>query len=361
VDIISHVRPIANRVFGDFLWAAILVPILAISWEGFYTIARDVGIPPLFAAGLSAAFDGMALFAARIGLKHRRKGYGGFLARLTVVLFAALGAFVQSFHAETHTWIHAHSWIVWSVAPIAAALSYELHLGWVHRKQLAARGHIHPSAKSGYGPVTWIMFPRETLHEYRDVLRSRRTFISKSNMRRFRLEEAEQPKLPSPKLSITPPSVPKAPPVPSTPPLPKTPPMPTIPPVPSPAPTPVPAPVPTTSPVPSPRPVPSTPVPSTQVPSPRMPSSHSVPNVENRPPSAPSSNRRPPARAASQIHAVPSPKPARKPSSRPKTSDDEIRDWCEANGYELGFNRRIPIAGLRAYRAAHKDVQSAAS
>jgi hypothetical protein len=66
-------------------------------------------------------------------------------------VFAALGAFVQSFHSDTTVWVHEHAWIVWATAPVAAVLAYELHLGWVHRKQLIRHGYVHPSAKSGYG------------------------------------------------------------------------------------------------------------------------------------------------------------------------------------------------------------------
>lgn len=188
----------ASALTEDFLWAIILVPILTISWLGFYTIARDVGVPPVFAAGMSAAFDGIALFAARIGLKHRRKGFSGYLARITVVAFAALGAFVQSFHGRSQYWIHAHSWIVWATVPVAACLAYELHLGWVHRKQLIRNGYVHPSAKSGYGPATWIQSPWPTLKAYRAGLLARRAYIAAGNLQRFQLEEAVQPKLPNP-------------------------------------------------------------------------------------------------------------------------------------------------------------------
>src|SRR6478736_118594 len=183
-----------NALTGEFLWACILIPILAISWLGFYTIARAVGVPPIFAAGMSAAFDGVALFAARIGLKHRRKGFSGYLARITVLAFAALGAFVQSFHSETSLWVHEHAWIVWATAPVAAVLAYELHLGWVHRKQLTRHGYVHPSAKSGYGPATWFLL-RGTFREYKDGLRARRDFITEGNLARFRLEEDSQPVL----------------------------------------------------------------------------------------------------------------------------------------------------------------------
>jgi len=175
----------------------ILVPILAISWLGFYTIARAVGVPPIFAMGMSAAFDGVAIFAARIGLKHRRKGFSGYLARITVVAFAALGAFVQSFHSDTASWVHAHSWVVWATAPVAAVLAYELHLGWVHRKQLIRHGYVHPSAKSGYGPATWFLIGG-TFKEYREVLRARRDFITQGNRARFSVEEAAQPILDMP-------------------------------------------------------------------------------------------------------------------------------------------------------------------
>jgi Protein of unknown function (DUF2637) len=297
VDIASRVKPVINRAFGDLLWIVILVPILSISWVGFYTIARDVGIPPIFAAGLSAAFDGIALFAARIGLKHRRKGFSGYLARITVVLFAALGAFVQSYHAESKPWIHAHSWIVWSIAPVAAALAYELHLGWAHRKQLIRAGYEHPSAKTGFGPVTWIMFPRETLSEYRAVLRARRAYIAKSNLKRFKLEEAAQPQM----------STPEPRPMPREPRLPAPPPAPTPP----------------------------------AVPTPRVPRQKST-----RPSTHPVPTR------PAALHSVPNSRP--KSTRKAASSNDEVKRWCTEHGYELGFNGRVPIAGLRAYRAAQK-------
>jgi hypothetical protein len=34
--------------------------------------------------------------------------------------------------------------------------------------------------------------------------------------------------------------------------------------------------------------------------------------------------------------------------------DQDVRDWCEQNGFPLGFKNRISIEGLRAYRAAHQ-------
>jgi hypothetical protein len=289
---------------GDFLWAVILVPILAISWVGFYTIARDIGAPVIFAAGLSAAFDGIALFAARTGLRHRRKGFSGYLARITVILFAALGSFVQSFHGQSQAWIHAHSWIVWAIAPIAACLAYELHLGWVHRKQLIKNGYVHPSAKSGFGPATWIQFPWGTLHDYRDVLRARRRFIAASNLKRFKLEEAAQSKSsPGTVSSPAPPAT---------------------------ASTPNPARRPVSRPVSSPA---------------KAPTLHSVPDaVPSSPPKSSKSNKLKPQRAASA-------------SVRGGSSPNaEVRAWCIENGFELGFNNRVPIEGLRAYRAARKQA-----
>ena len=295
-------KKVLNALTGEFLWACILVPILAISWLGFYTIARAVGVPPVFAAGMSAAFDGVALFAARIGLKHRRKGFSGYLARFTVLAFAALGAFVQSFHDESQAWVHAHSWIVWATAPVAAVIAYELHLGWAHRKQLIKMGYAHPSAKSGFGPATWLILGG-TWGEYRKVLRARRDFIAVGNMRRFALEEAAQPVLqelpaPAPEPRPTPPARPKP------------------------------------QPRPAPRPEPQGP------PGPRLQSVHAVTSPK-------------PARPAAQT--------TRKPA-RQTTKNMEIAAWWTAQGGSLGHNGRIPIEGLRAYRRAHPaQAKSAAA
>jgi len=275
---VDRVKRIASAATGGSLWLVILVPVLAISWVGFYTVARAVGVPPIFAMGMSAAFDGVALFAARIGLRHRRKGFSGYLARITVFVFAALGAFVQSFHSDTTAWVHAHAWIVWATAPVAAVLCYELHLGWIHRKQLIRHGYSHPSAKSGYGPATWLL-TKGTFKEYRGVLAARRDYITETNLARFRTEEAAQPILD----------------------------MPAAPPKPRPRPRP--------RPKPTPKPEPQGP------PGPRL---HSV-----------------------------STRPAARKPKRSTTRNMEIAAWWVAKGGKLGYNNRVPIEALRAYREEH--------
>ena len=158
------------------------MPILAISWLGFYTIARAVGVPPIFAAGDVRAFDGVALFAARIGLEAPARGFSGWLAAQCPA-FAALGASVQSFHKrQLLLWVHEHAWIVWATAPVAAVLAYELHLGWVHAKQpIRQRRMCNPSAKSGFGPATWFLIGG-TFGQQCDGLRARRDFISSGNL-----------------------------------------------------------------------------------------------------------------------------------------------------------------------------------
>lgn len=377
---VQKFKDFISAAFGEFLWLVILTPVLTISWLGFYTIARDIGIPPVFAAGLSAAFDGIAIFAARIGLKHRRKGFSGWLARIVVIVFAALGAFVQSFHAQTHAWIVAHSWIIWAVAPIAAVLAYELHLGWVHRKDLIKRGYQHPSAKSGFGPATWFLI-RGTFHEYRETLRARRAYIVATNLRRFQIEDAAQPQLaglvheggpvpvdlssPQARLDAarswyedevaTCTNLVQEPDH-----------RPTVESVVLHEPDPVPSFVAIAA-VTAPNPVielhdedSGTPEP---VPAP-------IPII--RPKARPEPAQEPLRRAAEHRSSKPARRPARtasRPKSRPDARDAvhkasspsaDVRTWCVEHGYELGYNNRVPIAGLRAYRAAHK-AQSKAS
>lgn len=382
-----------SAAFGEFLWLVILTPVLTISWLGFYTIARDIGIPPVFAAGLSAAFDGIAMFAARIGLKHRRKGFSGWLARVVVVLFAALGSFVQSFHAQTHAWIVAHSWIIWAVAPVAAVLAYELHLGWVHRKQLIKRGYVHPSAKSGFGPATWFLLGG-TFHEYRETLRARRAFIVATNLRRFQLEDAEQPQLaglvheggpvpadfssPQARLEVarawyedvvaTDPSRVQEPDHRAT--------VESVQLDPAPAPVFVPlaavtAPNPVIDPVLDPvldSDDPGTPQPAPKPPvvtplRKRQPEHRPEPvqeplrrAAERRPASKPRTRTRPASRPA----ASSSPRSGQRRAASSSSPNAAVRDWCVEHGYKLGYNNRIPIDGLRAYRRAHQ-VQGRAS
>jgi hypothetical protein len=390
-------KALLSAAFGEFLWLVILIPILAISWLGFYRIARDVGIPPIFAAGMSSAFDGVAIFAARIGLKHRRKGFSGYLARMTVLVFIAFGAFVQTFHAQSHSWIVAHSWIVWATAPVAAGVAYELHLGWVHRKQLVRKGYHHPSAKSGYGPATWLL-TRGTFGEYRDVLRARRDYISESNLKRFQIEESLQPQLAAqpvlaaePGVEAGPDTVHVAPEVDeefhrATDPslrvviadnwasgrLPEFHelPAPTVPnpvltlqePEPeveelqdvhNPDGTPEPAPTPPVV-VPIKR---ATPEPVSN-PEPLRRAARHEPKPAARPANRPATRTVQSQRPTSKTK-TPSSRPASSPPRRGNSLNAEIREWCVAHGFQLGYNNRVPIDGLRAYRAAHSAKQRA--
>jgi hypothetical protein len=382
---VQKFKDFVTIMFSEFLWLVILAPVLTISWLGFYTIARDIGIPPVFAAGLSAAFDGIAIFAARIGLKHRRKGFSGWLARVVVVVFAALGAFVQSFHGQTEAWIHAHSWIIWSTAPIAAVLAYELHLGWVHRKQLIRRGYAHPSAKSGFGPATWFLLGG-TFHEYRETLRARRAFIVATNLRRFQIEDAAQPQLaglvhegdpvpvdlssPQARLDAarswyedevaTDPAIVHEPDHRDT--------VEFVQIVPEPTPAPVfvavaavTAPNPALhesemdefydddpgTPGPKPRPV--------VTPIKRRPEPQPVAEPDPLRRAARHDRPRPAQRSTRRQVQRPAQRPAvKRPAARKvSTPNTEIIDWCRDNGIELGYNNFIPISALRAYRKAH--------
>ena len=396
---VQKFKDFVTIVFSEFLWLVILAPVLTISWLGFYTIARDIGIPPVFAAGLSAAFDGIAIFAARIGLKHRRKGFSGWLARIVVIAFAALGSFVQSFHAQTHAWIIAHSWIIWATAPIAAVLAYEMHLGWVHRKQLIKRGYQHPSAKSGFGPATWFLIGG-TYKEYKETLRARRAFIVTTNLRRFQIEDAAQPQLaglvheggpvpvdlssPQARLDAarswyedevaTDPSLVQEPDHRPT--------VESVQLIPDPAPSPVFVPVAAVT-------APNQILhrdgldepedvhelydddPGTPEPAPKLPVV--TPIKRRRPEPEPVQEPAPLRRAAERRPAHPAPRSASRPASRSKarpsarpasrsknTPNTLVADWCRKNGIELGYNNRVPIEGLRAYRKAH-PAQSRAS
>ena len=377
---VDRFKRLLSAATGGSLWIIILTPVLAISWFGFYTVARDIGIPVLFAAGLSSTYDGITIFAARIGLKHRRKGFSGYLARIVVIVFAALGSFVQSFHAQTAGWIHAHSWIVWATAPIAAVIAYELHLGWVNRKQLIRHGHSHPSAKSGFGPATWIL-TRGTFAEYRNVLLARRAFITASNLKRFELEEAMQPQLVQnlEPVQLALDSAPTQVSVPNpqerekivqgwysdetrTEPVHESGVVPipwqlstweelqqaeavhetTEPNVvhdPDGSPEPVPAPpivVPIKRAAPAPEPVPSYVPPKRAAASIRPPASRPAPKARPK--------------SGTSVKSA-----AKRSAPRGDSSNMAARDWCVANGYELGYNNRVPIDGLRAYRAAMRN------
>src|SRR5215469_16073589 len=147
---------------------AVLCIALAISAYSFYYVTRHLGVPRIFAAPFSMAFDGVAIVAAGRALMQAQEGRSAAGARLTMVVFVGLSAWINSLHAI----LGAESPLaipIWAGLPVGAAVAFELHSSQARARALARQGHSYPAPMPRYGGIRWALFPLDTLDKYRDV------------------------------------------------------------------------------------------------------------------------------------------------------------------------------------------------
>jgi hypothetical protein len=150
-----------ERVLDRIITTAILAGILSLSAYSLYVILRHYGAAPIAAISASVALDLVALNAARYALKYARTCQNGAFPRAVVFIFGILAAFVQTLHARIGNEPLAML-AFWSSLPIAAIITYEIHIRWENRVSLNNSGHIFDVAKPSFGLYAWLRFRRES-------------------------------------------------------------------------------------------------------------------------------------------------------------------------------------------------------
>jgi Protein of unknown function (DUF2637) len=171
-------------------WLIVLGVILAISAYSLYYVARHLGVPKLFAMGMSTAYDGTALIAADKSLQYAQEGRSGAAPRLVMIIFAGLSAWLNSLHSvlghESPLAIP-----VWAGLPIAAATVFELHTSQARARAMARLGKKYPSPLPSWGGITWLLFPLNTLDKLRDYVYERTFALSRVQARFLRDEQKD--------------------------------------------------------------------------------------------------------------------------------------------------------------------------
>jgi len=172
------------------VWLAVLGVILTISAYSLYYVARHLGVPKIFAAGMSTAYDGTALIAADKSLQYAQEGRSGAAPRMVMIIFAGLSAWLNSLHAilgqENPLVIP-----MWAGLPIAAATVFELHTSQARAKALARLGKKYPSPLPSWGGVTWFLFPLMTMDKLRDYVCNRAFGLSRAQVAFLREENKD--------------------------------------------------------------------------------------------------------------------------------------------------------------------------
>jgi hypothetical protein len=174
----------SNAARGSFrgaIWLVVLAVALSISAYSLFFVARTLGVPKLFAAGFSTAYDGVALIAADKSLQFAQEGKSGAFPRLVMVLFAGLSAFLNSLHA-----IFGHenplAIPMWAGLPIAAVAAFEIHTSQTRAKAHARFGYSYPAPVPKFGGWRWGLFPLETLSNLRTVVSARGKAVTTTNV-----------------------------------------------------------------------------------------------------------------------------------------------------------------------------------
>lgn len=169
-----------QKFLTRFGWLIILAGTLSISWWSLYFVARHEGAPPLIAGIVSTAFDGVALLSADYALRYARLGLSGIGPRITVYLFAAMSAYINSRHAVID---HQPQFVelLWGVPSIGAILVYEFHVRWERRNALARAGRVAAPLPT-YGIWTWVRYPWKTLKRISAVIDYRSEAITARHM-----------------------------------------------------------------------------------------------------------------------------------------------------------------------------------
>jgi hypothetical protein len=141
---------------------------------------------------MSTAFDGSAMLAASYAIRYAEKGLNGSMPRMAVRLFAIIAAYLQTFHARvTHE--PQGAWIMWASLPVIAAILYEIHLRYAKREALLRAGSTYATPSPAFGPLAWVLFPKETMRGLKAIVERRRDAILSHAMNRTRIIAAVEP------------------------------------------------------------------------------------------------------------------------------------------------------------------------
>jgi hypothetical protein len=147
----------------------VLGVILAISAYSLYFVARHLGVPKIFAIGMSTAFDGTAMILAQQSLARAIAGISSAAPKLWMYLFAGLSSWLNSLHA-----LLGHETLLavplWAGLPIGAVVVFDINTSFARRKALVQSGRQYADRLPKFGVASWVFFPANALTSMRTIV-----------------------------------------------------------------------------------------------------------------------------------------------------------------------------------------------
>lgn len=154
---------------GAASFGVVLVVALALSWWSLYSLAVTFyDVPQILAIGVSAAFDGAALFVADLASKYARTEDSGLATKLATYLFVGASVYLNVEHAILLNY-GIPGMVLFGAPPVIAGILFELYLRFIHRTEMRANGLV-PKRMPVFGKLSWMMFPGKTLKGFRSVI-----------------------------------------------------------------------------------------------------------------------------------------------------------------------------------------------
>lgn len=165
-------KPSIKRILdwrGSVSFGVVLIVALALSWWSLYSLAVTFyGVPQILAIGVSAAFDGAALFVADLASKYARTEDSGLATKLATYLFVGASVYLNVEHAILLSY-GVPGMVLFGAPPVIAGILFELYLRFIHRSEMRANGLV-PKRMPVFGKISWLIFPGKTFRGFKDVV-----------------------------------------------------------------------------------------------------------------------------------------------------------------------------------------------
>jgi hypothetical protein len=154
---------------GSISFGVVLIVALALSWWSLYSLAVTFyGVPHILAIGVSAAFDGAALFVADLASKYARTEDSGLATKMATYLFVGASVYLNVEHAMLLSY-GIPGMVLFGAPPVIAGILFELYLRFIHRTEMRANGLV-PKRMPIFGKISWLIFPGKTFGGFKDVV-----------------------------------------------------------------------------------------------------------------------------------------------------------------------------------------------
>lgn len=145
------------RYLARWAWVAVLVTALSLSWWSLDALAVRYGMPGVLAGMVSATFDGAALAAAELGMRHAREADSAGAVRLLMLGAVGLSGWLNWEHGALLGYPGAVR-VLFAAPPVVAGALFELELRYAHRARLRELGRVAPPLPP-LGAAAWLLHP----------------------------------------------------------------------------------------------------------------------------------------------------------------------------------------------------------